>query len=169
MKDFTIVYENGRCEVVQGATKEEVQMTMDQSGNEYLDVIDGAHKLTKKAFMKLKSDPIGFMSLTMPQPELANPQISNATVTEGINMFNEGVTSNAPVLKPTLPVVEDMFFSEDGIDFKLSNGKLFKKGWKKLDDKEYRLLNKKSKKEYVGGNYEVQIKEWIEVTQLKAE
>jgi hypothetical protein len=61
------------------------------------------------------------------------------------------------------------YFEDDGISFKLENGKLYRKRWRNINESpdkiEYRILRAKTKKECDKEMFDVEILDWVEFQQ----
>lgn len=64
---------------------------------------------------------------------------------------------------------EVTYFEDDGISFKLENGKLYRKRWRNIKDSpdkiEYRILRAKTGKECDKDQFDVEILDWVEFQQ----
>lgn len=78
------------------------------------------------------------------------------------------VTQNVSNTSPP-QISEPTYFEDDGISFKLENGKLYRKRWQKIDEcsnkMEYRILRKKTGRECSKEDFEVEILDWVEFQQ----
>lgn len=65
----------------------------------------------------------------------------------------------APPPAPKAPPPQELFFSANGMDFKLTPEGVFVKTWVDIEDAEYRILSKKTGRE--NSDYRVQVKDWV--------
>lgn len=75
-------------------------------------------------------------------------------------------TQVPPPPPPPPPVSKEFFFSDNGIEYKILDGKVFKKDWIELCYKqEYRIVNEENRviKSELNSTLKVQVKDWIEV------
>ena len=93
-----------------------------------------------------------------------------------ITVSNPGETIPAQVENNNISqvkIVEDdglpKYFEDDGISFKLENGKLYRKRWRNINESpdkiEYRILRAKTKKECDKEMFDVEILDWVEFQQ----
>lgn len=84
-----------------------------------------------------------------------------------IETQSQNVTQN--ISNPTQQISEPTYFEDDGISFKLENGKLYRKRWQKIDEcsnkMEYRILRKRTGRECSKEDFEVEILDWVEFQQ----
>lgn len=86
-------------------------------------------------------------------------------------------SNNTSVIKPEQEVVnqpqnnivnkqsQPKYFEEAGIQFKLENGKLYKKIWKDANDNEinFRIINLKTNKEVDKSKFKLEKLDWVEI------
>jgi hypothetical protein len=86
----------------------------------------------------------------------------------GDNNIDDIQNVNHQIIQPTF-INEPTFFETDGISFKMENGKLFKKDWVLIENKEeYKILkntpkNGKVKQIDLTDGVSLYINEWVEV------
>ena len=74
--------------------------------------------------------------------------------------------ASQPQLVVQQPVLETKFFEDNGIKFKLENGKLYKKVWKDVssgDDPDFRIIKKQTKKLVSKDSFILEHLEWEEI------
>jgi hypothetical protein len=96
-----------------------------------------------------------------------NEDEKNSISSIHIETKSQNVTQNIP--NPTQQISEPTYFEDDGISFKLENGKLYRKRWQKIDECsnkiEYRILRKRTGRECSKEDFEVEILDWVEFQQ----
>lgn len=176
MADFTVLYDDCHIEHRQAGTKMDLLRELESTGADYIEVLDGVKNIPPRAIQNFKNNPMGILlSQINTPPENIKPKIPlpPATPSEDvavqpvepkiveapIEVEQEQVERKIQFVKPEPP----QFFEEDGIKFKVVNGEVFRKSWKKDVDNKARIVNTKTGKEYTGSQYEVEIEDWVSV------
>jgi hypothetical protein len=157
--DFTILYDDKGPSFTSGSNIQEIFTRLESAGEDYVEVVPGHKKIPPNAVKKFNSDPMAVLlsQITDDKPAQAPitiPHNGAPAAIKGTNTF--------PDKKWVPPVQEEKiktkYFEEDGISFKLVGDILYKKKW--VENKDARLINRKSGKSYSGDNYIVQTQNW---------
>ena len=138
----------------------------------------GTRKAEKTARQNPRQQPKALPQQPQALPQQALPQQPTVSLMEamqtgpGINVGqNEQAVESMPRQDPQ-PIVKQptpqppKYFEESGMQFKLENGKLFKKTWVNVTDverPEYRIISKTSNKAVSLDKYKIEKLEWVEL------
>lgn len=108
-----------------------------------------------------------YPDIQQPQPVIVAPPLNIPLLPvseEEIGLLP--ISPNIPVCPPQyqiLPKTETKFYNDNGVDFKIENGELYKKTWTDVDMKNFRILNVDTNKEFKGKNQKIQILDWVKI------
>ena len=83
-------------------------------------------------------------------------------------MYSSGVVTSTFIIGSNKTALHDVkYFEEGGFQFKLENGKVYKKKWINISSSEssdeYRIINSVTKKPIKSDKYEIEKLDWVEL------
>lgn len=90
-----------------------------------------------------------------------NKKLSSENANQNVIINNESVTPNQVTVEPETPV---KYFEAGGEQFKMENGKIYKKIWKEVSDKSsFRIVNATTLKPITSEKYKIENLIWEEI------